>query len=1600
MITFRILPSIERLPESEPAIFGFNLAVEIDGAVELSDCPQAVQWFAQAFLRPWWWRSADAPKMPIQLRLTGMVFFWGSGGSFTASSPILIDEEPHLPVENLAKLHRELERRLAAFGKQRAPGRSPWMRPKAGESVDPLCRPWPAFLGEVSMLPWPLAQVLGLSLRAQPDTCSGTHIAAGPVFECFTDQGVVTLEPRYAEPEISGEPVTLVYGLDDLGTKLGSAELSNARLEVQTSPWQLAGWGKKGLANSSSHWVARRPGGFTGTDWRAGILERVASELEPTQIVVENLASKANVDISQIDGEVRKKLEDEIFYNTQAAVHALQALTLPRGRGAAPGSDFLRKAFRWVERHEGMRKALGEDRGLALESYARSWFRRLSGASWAGILARELRGSGEGETAELDVLKAFLDPETSRDKILHIPLVRLVAELAQIRAQVSRPQVARRLFDAFWRDLVQGAPESTGRLLEKVQNALPREINLHRWLVLDAGIERGNDVIVALAEGRGRYGELKAGEADRNLQRALGNCLSKVRWSSGGHLENQEKLVTIEVSPNRVEIALSRILYPERLTLGSDQTSNPQPLAQGISLEVGTIEAAPARDGVGSDDLLEKIQGMAVLLETAGTGWRCLNYGKAYLTSEKDTVLSPRVLLPSRLCYVDGFRYPVLTYDNEPMTAMGPLRDKSMAGGDLTDMEAVGSSLDSPLVSFRYSPEAQIPGLVFGRKYRAASFMITNSGAIPPSIERAIRDCSPVPEEQIPLDSGAVELHYLREAPVGMLRDDLPPLKEGTEWSKAPDPLAPRGFEARVTELPLERLLDRDDPSRLRLEAMSKANLQESRPALAIDPRLPAAEERVPIDHRLPVMLLVPPGLQPVEGRRETEPRKVHLWVPTVGLDVCDRWISRDRSEAGLSRRGLVQRAFRQLTHERKLLPCQSEPLEAAGIYLDDPAVEGFWISLKSFHEDGDGTVRELRSRYFPRRPKVRPPSSDTWRSPGWRPSLESEQSWPLALAIAAEAPECLSVECNDEALFEVRNGEGIYRLTVHAVLASGAEALFGFPESAGASRLRAAEGCREVFIDELQGSRWLTSPWHLLVEVAQPMPTGLQVADALWNALSFDQAKAKRGILDVTLDLSHATLRELRRHATQASLHQQSWIWQGRPPADLPSQDALGGERGVDAGRSLDFEMAEFGDRVENDAKPLAMTRKGLWPATEFQFSEDLNAIAPSGDGRALLERFAVRVFSRYAAVLGPDAGYLDGVKRDTASRWNRIWVPARKLTAIPPPAVRCVLPLTATEAGLMNPAIAQRGPGWLVVCDEPWYEVGGLQESLRVETVSVVSPDCPVDAALCEEFYQIGTDPLHHRGGVLDELGVPPDGSWRALDSCRYWVEFDGVSGAVGHRRGLDPSAGRFHAASFLVMPPRLLEVPGRELNAELAWWFFKLRFRRAVEIDGRSHLSEPSPAFWVQLLPGLERLEKDWHVAEGVRMDRSGLFTAPALANVQSHPTHLSTEFLVGLISQRVSDALGRRDQEAFLGLVFWNGRYWASDDETRQRFKGAVSAQGATQPALSLRWLEVQSREPITPQTAIGLWSRFFDPALPDSSRARIVRVSGSIPVVLQ
>lgn len=1539
-----LLPTLERLhphdvtKPTKQSAFGLTLSVAL-GKDRLSDLGKA-EALGTSLLQPWTWKpdkDVEGKEGDFAMEIAGVMFF--ATDLAKGAAPVPVTHEAPIPA--LASL---LVNRFQAFKKQEERGVKPWSWNEQRMTVSRASRPWPGFVGQLTQYPYPLPQALRLSFFLKLDQAIdlGLSVVAAPVLRFQQNKKVFEVMPQ---PPVSFEerfrldylwptpepvqPPPADPAVDSGGAPVAPPSLPPEPVRLSIEAQTVACAISREEAPSStffdfgSLWVDPEPVRAHGADWRAGLELRIAEQLHLPRIIVKWMRENRESDI------LPSKYPDVVW----SALQKLREVLGPGLQRKAPDGTFLKRANFFLGR-------IASDEEIeALRAKADAFFfptdddpqkalkKEEARKRWFGWLREAVSGLKESENASSALLDATLKTDPVDEVRRVLALDQAIAALDQLLASVSEPTTLRALFKLQWAALAETYARSESgeaKLARALAGSLPDEVDLERLLLLDH---------------LGRHWEALKKEAFKESP-----GISAIRDGlKAGYLRILKEAAVPLMSEADLEEFGKRFLS-QVLPMELD---NVEPRGtRGLTFQLDTL----GQDDRGAEDRLRNMQGVALLMRRKSetgkseTSYHCLNL--AAIRFEDGTEIDP-VLIPSRLAYVNDLRSPTVTYDNGPLTAAGPLSADVVSGAELADDEkGPVDLLDRPLFEIKHS-KAQMPGLIFGKQYEVLPFLVTNSGAIPGELAKKGSPWT-IKADLSALNRKGVSKPYLREAHIGALRflsngaAGLPPI---------PERVAPQ-----IRELPASSVLPAGDPL-----LKKKGDPKEKDKDLV---RMQGEQQLDSVLAGTPLLLLTPDAFPRRSGIGLANELEFQIAPPTVDLQTWDRWVAGDPAfidNKEKERRKFIWRSFYQLTDEKGR---STAKLQDAGVYLDDPAVAGIWAELVRIDEETQTRTVLQRTSRLPFQPKAKRTDFSQWKTDAC--TLVTEQRVPFSVTCRLES-EALAVTVKDGTTAERLSGKGrLFCLSFYAYMKDGDETRF--------SDKGGEEEKEYVRTEGLKG----TSPWHLLIEIPQELPKDREAIEkALLSALTPDAAKAKQGKLSVGLNLNKPELAALKGLLYRAEVWHQAWHWRGRPPAEGYEDFTTGDPGGV-------FEMSEFGPRGDDEHRRLPMPRlapkndeeRKKKPEPNFLHEEDLDRQGPLGDRRAMAHRFSARVFSRWEGILPEDKSYLETIDSSNGVRWNRHFVPCRYRGDVPAPKIKMVLPMTAGVSENV-----EDGPGLMVVVDGRWYEVGGLGERLGIEVMTVSDPKVETGAQANpdQRYYQIGTDPIVTSKSAGEAFSADP--SLKALRLDKFKVEFTDAVGAIGHHRDHSQTDPRFLASSFLLSRPAIC-LEQKPKPVDLSWWFLKLRFRRELIVEGQTEplTSEWSAPFWVQLLPGVERVEEDW-LGEGTPLVKlvSGKLVVTGLQkpNPNRDPRHGIHLFAV--MTRKVIDFAGRPDQEAYLGVWAWNPqtRKWTKDFDP------------GTEKDLYVRFIEVQSKKAPSPG---ALWDSIFKADQKDIDRARIVRIS--------
>lgn len=1483
------------------------------------------------FLRPWNWKVQS-----FQV--------WGraEGGPWTpiATPPrlVLVPAQTNPPAESHPLL-QAVKERIDGLA-QLDPDVLLW-DPLQGEPAEAESREQLRhMLAVLSTRATPVPHALGLSylLRSlASDLSAFSEVVAAPVFGPGSSLGERGPQPSSADPSVPEPPQEQANGIftikyrDVTGKPALVAYVLPVKKEVPSS-------GDLFL-DLASGWVKRDPkdtGDVTpwfGTDWTLHLEGRLAEGFDLAQRLIDVL---------------RENLEKQTFHEKLAAaplrLHALRLAVLATVRDLAGVG--LRQAPDGANLVEEVRRGAGESAvsidWRKVETALRQGEGTLTLEAWARLVAEQV--------PTIAGIAAIASPSAPR------PVEQLadeLAELERLQSALADEDNLRGLVLAQWQRILSADAELAPALafLERHLAEIPPRRRLARsnlgtfWRSL-VDLDRKDDERVELEK-------RVSGQLERSLDRRF--FQEDDEEARQPRLEPTHADALRELKP---EILASFQVFARQLAKDSlpprsgsspeEGDGSPTPVPHGVTLQLDRLGAAAdpiAELEKDRQDLQRRIAGFGVLLREAGKEWRCLNMARLVALPESAaTAIHEAAIVPLRLGYRNGMRETSVTYNNHPLVAESPasgLANGFVVAADPHDLDRESllghaavrpAPADDPLpppVDATFHRWARLPALQFGRRYEALPFAVFNSGVLPK--ELALENDPTWPRTPDRFTETALgdlirKFRYLRRVRVG----------------------PPRYFEAFEKPVPRELL-----------------PIPASVAPIAREIKIASAPE----GESLPLLLLTPPaGIEAgwPAGRSEFA---FPLRKPATDINTWDRWIANDWTDETMKKLRIAVWAWYHRNAPKEL---GTRP--KIDLTLDDPAVEPrFRAVLSHVPIAGQPTASDIER-------DIRIPSLAEGED-----FLKAVRSGFVTVRCGvASGTAAEMTPTGTDLLVKVPRGQ-VWELRIHPVLKA------NHFEDVGQKRFHPA------MADELEKREteqiFLAPALRLLIEVATNALAG-DHAEKLWKALVPEKLGSR-----LAVRLHKAKAPDFPwPWISRAEIRRQVWRWNGRPLGGFPFEanppDGVrdGGAAFV-APKVLEWEAKAFAERKDDDcSRTLASIR--LEDALPLLYEEDR-----VGDVRALLHRFGVQVFSRYSGlgVPTPAVRAEHTLEARVKTPWRRLIHLCRWVDEVPKPRVKLVVPLTEALAARNRDTAATPAPppcalpvkshgaaGLLVVLNEPWYEIGGLAEELRVELAKVQDPHTGH-----ENRPEIGPDPIL--------TGAP----WKGPGTVEN-IPFQ-ADEPIGHTFDTDSGAPLFVSTSFVLRPPSLKDV-------DLSWNFAKLRFHRLLTgegmVGGGDRESQKTDPYWVQFLPDasayLVRLAENEEALPHLGIDEVGtkalggdsyfqLLTRRGGKEVfierpAPGPNDTARFFEVLLLTRLISDA-GGQDEEKYVGLFRRDHATWLRLDGTEEIREGWH---------LRARVVEMQERTPRDVSDPRNLWQDLFPAkdanSLPQDAVLRIVRVS--------
>jgi len=526
-------------------------------------------------------------------------------------------------------------------------------------------------------------------------------------------------------------------------------------------------------------------------------------------------------------------------------------------------------------------------------------------------------------------------------------------------------------------------------------------------------------------------------------------------------------------------------------------------------------------------------------------------------------------------------------------------------------------------------------------------------------------------------------------------------------------------------------------------------------------------------------------------------------------------------------------------------------------------------------------------------------------------------------------------------------------------------------------------------------GMRSSLKSYTFVVETAsKDLPSSDELRDAFQLAVPTNSSQTS---VDFLLTPKNAP------NVRGADLQTQIWRWDGRPSSQYPFWEKTNPPNAS----LLSWELDTFATRLASDSTIRPMTRSNTKDGTVAFEAHDDRSTEPS----ATYYRASVTAYNRYGSLVPKDNRSVSTLNEFASvpgawGGWTRGFVRANLPADYKPPkpAIKFIVPLTGStnDYGSRNDSVAHTA-GVLVVVQGPWYAIGGLAEDICAH---ITDSSALTDA---EKVKEAGPDPILYAGQRKD---LPT--TYRDYDGLYPKKDPALLHGPVGHTFDSSDVNPLWVSSSFVLDPP--LVEPGDIVAQEGT--FARVQFARVIHQDGvlgnlKGDLtSDYTDAVWIQFLPGRFIPYKSnfddliLEIKNGTATVKERTTGSPITL---SHPLNSGVDgehyLFALLLTQEVSDLLGRKGQERFMDVLLH-----PATSATDPSFTIASwSAPGLDDANVIGRIIVIQRQANSTDcikktrtcalLTADDLWKEMFPPAgLEDQDAlSRIVSVSPPISV---
>lgn len=938
-------------------------------------------------------------------------------------------------------------------------------------------------------------------------------------------------------------------------------------------------------------------------------------------------------------------------------------------------------------------------------------------------------------------------------------------------------------------------------------------------------------------------------------------------------------------------------------------------------------------------------------------------------------LLTETALIPARVPYKNGIRYPFLTYNQRsiisPVALANAVKYSFVAKDERTDPNATRWA---PLYMYG-APDItenfyKLVPLKFGKKYQMSAFMIDTAGGLPEELKSG-EPFTFEPNENIapPADPEIItEFDYWRKVPVGQVRIsalDLTGADTPVNWQEVPEKVFPLAWEVEPDE---------------QAKTTHPSEQKNRRKQLIL------------LHDRTPKYVF---GVRP----------------PTVDIDVLERWLPFSSATDAKHLTGILISYFKRL---RKQNP-NNPPGDRNDLTIDDPAVEKFLFVLENYN------FEEEKWKVVSAHPHELPPIAGD--------DLEAYQRrWQKVVCLRAGEnvvrqanPANTGENGFDVAVTVKHDTVNLVRLRVLALVPTKfvenpahvsqkfSAGFFEEKSSANDEQFSPDKPDEFLFLENFDLYDYESDAVKTAVENLKSNFIALKSQQILLetpNNKMPDEQKLWRSltpVLEGNKDVVSVLLKEFdsqnadeqliektnRRNVIRCELRRQQWRWQGRPIERETNTDIklLRTEWTRDGivvyppddryigrfGEFLKWEVTAFADMSEAFDLITVPIPYSIH-APELLYRDDFTNDIP-----ARYIRYGLRVFSRYEGLFpvepvttkqpfNPEAGVHQDKIQLSGTGWKRALIGYRGAKPAKP-LVQAIVPLTQS----FTPA--EKAASLMLVLDQTAHAQCGITEQLECELTKIKLP-------FSDKFlYEGGHDAILR----IDPSGLPVPKNEEERLIFR-------LSGAFGHTFDTGARQPLFASSSYIIQG-----------NAEDKyifedWDFAKIRLRRLSGNEdgaapGNNDWTDP---LWVQFPPS-SKFTTETVLAVTLKPDGK-TFNVNFPADPEKFPMY---KYCL-VLTREITDFRGQQKSEAYFGWVSLKNAA-----EATNQMQGVFEETITERKKLKARLAEIQvaPSEDINdfkdlPEAGADFWDNLLKVEAEGDSlnaRYRITRISDVIEV---